>query len=87
MLKHEMDVVLGIEEWEHLNFHSQSHILYLLRLAAFQKHHSGWSQSDQIILLPLHIIAAGKITTKEGCVDPFNSSAVHLRVKICHPKL
>ena len=29
VLKHEMDMVLSIEEWEHLNFH----VLFLLRQA------------------------------------------------------
>ena len=47
---------------------------YLLRCKLPSKrHHLRWSWSDQIIFLLLHESQVlGRITAKEGCVDPFN---------------
>ena len=37
VLKHGMVIVLGIEEWEYLNFHSHFCILYLPMVSSYSK--------------------------------------------------
>ena len=56
--KHDMVVSLNVMEWEHSYFHSHFHTQYLLMRVLIKRHHSMWSQSNQIILLP--VVVAGQ---------------------------
>ena len=63
LLKCDIGMVLYVEEWEYLSFHSHCHNLHLPGQVPIQKCHLGWSWSNQIIFFLISFLMAGQ----SGC--------------------